>query len=72
MVQDIKRALLTQPFQPFQIVASSGHKYRVPTSEHAAVSPTGNRVVVWFDDESSVNLAGLHIAAIEFETKRSA
>jgi hypothetical protein len=37
----------------------------VPTADHVGVNPRGSRVVVWFDDDSSVTISGLHITAIE-------
>jgi hypothetical protein len=61
------RQLLAGPFEPFYIVTSSGHRYRVASTDHAGISPGGNRVLVWFDDESSVTLSGLHIASIQKE-----
>ena len=29
------------------------------------IHPRGTRVVIWFDDDSSVTVSGLHIVAIE-------
>ena len=43
---------------------SSGQRYPVASADHAGVSPTGGRVVVWFDDEGSVTVSGLHIVAL--------
>ena len=51
--------------RPFTIVTSSGRRYPVPSADHAGINPQGTRVVVWFDDEASVTVAGLHVAAIE-------
>jgi hypothetical protein len=65
MIADIKKLLETSPFEPFSIVTSGGKTYHVATSDHAGISPAGSRLVVWFDDESSVTLSGLHITAIE-------
>lgn len=65
MIEDVRQHLLARPFEPFVIVTSSGHRYRVPTAEHAAINPKGSRVVVWFDDGSGVTLSGLHITAVE-------
>jgi hypothetical protein len=49
------------------IVTSSGNRYRVATADHAGINPQGSQVVVWFDDEGSVTLSGLHIVALEQE-----
>lgn len=71
MTHDIRRLLETRPFEPFFIVSSSGQRYRVGSWEHAGLNPSGSRVVVWFDDESSVTLSGLHIAALEKDATAS-
>ncbi|HXP60775.1 MAG TPA: hypothetical protein VN829_09800 [Dongiaceae bacterium] len=65
MIADIRQRLRAGPFEPFVIVTSSGNRYRVATADHAGIDPQGTRVVVWFDDEGSVTLSGLHITAIE-------
>jgi hypothetical protein len=65
MTGDIRQLLAAGPFEPFYIVTSSGRRYRVPSADHASTNPQGSRVVVWFDDDSSVTLSALHIASIE-------
>ncbi|HSU53384.1 MAG TPA: hypothetical protein VLT36_04935 [Candidatus Dormibacteraeota bacterium] len=65
MTGDIRQNLEGAPFEPFTIVTTSGTRYPVATPDHAGVNPRGSRVVVWFDDDSSVTISGLHIAAIE-------
>jgi hypothetical protein len=67
MIADVRQRLHAGPFEPFVIVTSSGHRYRVATADRANINPQGSRVVIWFDDESSVDISGLHIAAIEKE-----
>ncbi|PWU20121.1 MAG: hypothetical protein C5B50_04700 [Verrucomicrobia bacterium] len=67
MVSDVIQLLHAAPFEAFQIVTSSGTRYRVTSADHANVNPQRNRVVVWFNDDSSVTLWGLHIAAVEKE-----
>jgi hypothetical protein len=71
MVQEIRRRLSVRPFEPFVIVSSGGQRYRVPTAEHAAIHPRGSRVVVWFDDGTSADISGLHIAALEMEAAKA-
>jgi hypothetical protein len=44
----------------------------VPTAEHAAIDPQRSRLVIWFDDGSSVMVSGLHIASVEMEAKQKA
>ncbi len=65
MIGDIRQHLGATPFEPFTIVTSSGRRYPVPSADHANSNPQGTRVVVWFDDDASVTIAGLHVAAIE-------
>ncbi len=65
MIPDIRRHLHNTPFEPFTIVTGGGDKYTVVTSDHAGINPTGTRVVVWFDDGSSVTISDIHIVAIE-------
>jgi hypothetical protein len=71
MIEDIRQHLAARPFEPFLIVTSSGNRYRVPSAEHAGTNPRGNRVIVWFDDGSSVTVSGLHIAAVEKEAPQT-
>ena len=65
MVVDIRQHLQAAPFEPFTIVTSSGRRYPVPSADHANLNPQGTRIVVWFDDDASVTIARLHVAAIE-------
>jgi hypothetical protein len=65
MIGDIRQHLEAAPFEPFTIVTTSGRRYAVATADHVGLNPRGSRVVVWFDDDSSVTISGLHIAAIE-------
>ncbi len=65
MIADVRQLLGAGPFEPFFIVTSSGKRYRVASADHASINPQASRVLVWFDDESSVTVSGLHIAALE-------
>jgi hypothetical protein len=67
MIPRIRELLHTLPFQPFTIRTRAGREYVVQTPDHAAVSPSGGRVVVFGDDDSQVDitgLPGLHVAAV--------
>jgi len=70
MIADIRQLLQAGPFEPFFIITSSGNRYRVASADHADINPRGSRVVVWFEDDSSVTLSGLHITALEKEAAR--
>ena len=65
MITEVRRLLEAQPFEPFSVVTTSGKQYAVPSPDHAGISPRAGRMVIWFDDDSSVTLAGLHIAIVE-------
>ena len=65
MIADIRQHLEAAPFEPFTIVTSSGRRYRVPSADHAGLNPQGTRLVIWFDDNASLTIAGLHVTAIE-------
>ena len=65
MIGDIRQHLEAAPFEPFTIVTTSGMRYPVATADHGGLNPQGSRVVVWFNDDSSLTISGLHIAAIE-------
>ena len=56
------------PFEPFAVVTSSGQHYEIPTRDHAGLNPKGSRVVIWFDDDSSITISSLHILALEKKT----
>jgi len=65
MISDIRQHLQAAPFEPFTIVTSSGKRYPVQSADHAGLNPGGTRVVVWFNDDASVTIAGFHLVAIE-------
>jgi hypothetical protein len=64
MIPRIRELLHAAPFQPFTIRTSDGREYKVPTSDHAAVSPRGTYTVVFGDDDSAAKIAALHVAAL--------
>ncbi len=70
MIADVRQHLQAGPFVPFYIVTSSGHRYRIASADHAGIDPRGSRVVIWFDDEGSWTVSGLHIVAIEKEAAK--
>ena len=65
MVADVRALLQAGPFEPFAIITSSGHRYVVPSADHASINPGGNRVVIWFDDGAGIILSAPHITAVE-------
>ena len=64
MTKDIYHKLRAQPFQPFLIHTADGRRYRVPTPDHAHVSPGWGRVSVWEDDDTEYIRPGLLISGL--------
>jgi hypothetical protein len=64
MIPRIKELLHSTPFSPFTVRTSDGREYTVPTPDHAAVNPKGTYVVVFSDNDTHANVAGLHVAAV--------
>jgi hypothetical protein len=54
VIADIRRLLAERPFVPFSIYCTDGGVLRIPTVDHAIISPTGRRVIVFFDDDTAV------------------
>ena len=65
MTPDVRQNLSAVPFEKFSVVTSSGHRYPIASPDHAGINPRGSRVVVWFDDDSSVTVSAIDIVAIE-------
>ena len=68
MIPRIKELLHSTPFAPFTVRTSDGREYTVPTADHAAVNPKGTYVVLFSDDDSHADVAGLHVAAVVKKT----
>jgi hypothetical protein len=65
MIGETWQRIEATPLEPFTIVTSNGRRYSVRSADHAGLNPRGTRVVVRFDDDGSLTIAGLHVAAIE-------
>ena len=68
MINDIREMLAARPFTPFVVHTADGREYRVPTPEHAHVSPRGGRVSVWGDDDTTYILPALLISGLKLQT----
>jgi hypothetical protein len=64
MIEEIRKRLHRVPFTPFTVRTSDGHEYAVPTTDHALITPRGNRVVVVDDEGTTAVLGPLHISAV--------
>jgi hypothetical protein len=66
VIADIRRRLAERPFIPFSIYCTDGG-LRIPTVDHAVISPTGRRLIVFFDDDTAQYLSPLHISRVAIE-----
>lgn len=72
MIGDIGKLLAIRPFEPFSVVTNAGMRYRVASPDHINFTPRKTRVVILFDDETTVVISALHIASVEIEATQSA
>jgi hypothetical protein len=63
MMDEIRKRLHCVPFVAFT-VRTSGHEYSVPSPDHAHISPRGDRVVVYGDDDTTAILGPIHINSV--------
>jgi len=64
MIDEIIKMLEAKSFDPFFIHTSGGDRYYVASRDHAHITPRGTRVVIFFDDETTVTVSGLHISSV--------
>ena len=64
VIADIRRLLAERPFVPFSVYCTDGGVVRIPTVDHAVISPTGRRVIVFFEDDTAQYLSPLHISRV--------
>jgi hypothetical protein len=67
VIADIQRLLAERPFIPFSIYCTDGGVLRIPTVDHAVISPSGRRLIVFFDDDTAQYLSPLHISRVAIE-----
>jgi hypothetical protein len=65
MTTDIRELLAARPFVPFVVNTADGREYKVPTPEHASISPRGTRLTIWNDDDTWHLLPGLRISGVK-------
>lgn len=65
MTKAIRERLAAQPFLPFVVHTADGREYKIPTPEHAHVSPHGGRVSIWMDDDTEYILPSLLISGLK-------
>ena len=64
MTHDIRKLIDAQPFVPFTIHLAEGGHLRVPTFDHVAIAPNGNRVIVFGDDDDYAVISPLLISRV--------
>ena len=65
MINQIRKLKRAIPFQPFEIVLSSGTKLRVPSPEHLALNEHGTGRIAVLDDDGTFDVvSGLHIVSV--------
>ncbi|MDD5199029.1 MAG: hypothetical protein PHC88_04440 [Terrimicrobiaceae bacterium] len=69
--QAIRELLHAQPFRPFKVRLPDGEQVPVPTQDHAQLSPTGRRFIVFGDEDRMRILDPILIAEIEVATAAS-
>jgi hypothetical protein len=65
MTNDIRQLLTARPFVPFVVHTADGQEFKIPTAEHAQVSPRGTRLTIWNDDDTWHLLPGLLISGVK-------
>ena len=69
MIEDLRKMIAKQPFVPFTIHTVDGGAMRVPTLDHVHVTPTGNRVFVFFDDGRWDDIRPLMISRVTVDQR---
>ncbi len=64
MTAEIRRLAEAQPFIPFKVHTADGGVLHVPTVDHIAISPSGKRVIVFYDDDTCAIVSPLLIARL--------
>jgi hypothetical protein len=65
MLAEINKRLGALPFRPFQVVATSGRSYLVPSPDHCTVTRLLREIVIEHDDGTTAALSAFHVAAVE-------
>jgi hypothetical protein len=63
--QAIRELLHLQPFSPFYVRLPDGSQLFVPTADHASLSPSGRRFIVYSDEDQMKILDPILIPALE-------
>ena len=58
-IEQLRRLINAEPFQPFVIHLADGREVAVPHREFIALSPQGRTCVVWEDDAEAFGIIDL-------------
>ena len=67
MIDDLRKLIAKRPFMPFTIHTVDGDGMRVPTIDHVAVPPKGDRVFVFFDNGGYDTIRPLMISRLSVD-----
>jgi len=65
--EEIRKAVKAAPFEPSIIHRADGRNLKVPTADHASLSPDGQVGHVWHSDGGSERVHVVLITSIEIE-----
>lgn len=71
MVADIRGLIAKRPFVPFTIHTVDGGAAHVPTLDHVAITATGNRIFVSYDDGCYDAIRPLMISRVTVDEQKN-
>ena len=69
-VERIRAFRAAEPFEPFEITLDNGRRVRVEDRFHIAISPTGQSVIVWTEQEAFERIESAKISDIKAAPQR--
>lgn len=71
MTDVVRKLMNAVPFIPFVVKTSDGKQYRVKHPDYVAISPKGEYLTVYADEEAGTFLRSFHIVAVEPQVRRT-
>lgn len=72
MIEDIRKLIASQPFEPFTIHLTDGKTVRVPTVDHVHVASLVQRVFIYYDSGDYDVIRPLHISRVTVDGQTAA
>jgi hypothetical protein len=69
-IREIQRLRLATPFQPIRVLTADAQAYDVRLPEYVGHTPSGRRITIGLDDDSTVTLDLLLATAIQKPLRR--